>query len=163
MKLTIHSVKFFPGVLVRTLGLRNGKKMNRKHNIKLFDISKEYAIANLVILAILSLLFIMPYVFILVEKFKQIPMSTFTPECFIKLNTGKPCSTCGLTRSIILLYKGQFEKSIFQYAYGYIFLLLLSAQFFLRFIPIFGRHIFIPYMDITQMILFAILWSSIVH
>lgn len=137
--------------------------MNRKYNIKLFDISKEYAIANLVIFAILSLSFIIPYMFILAEKFKQIPISTFTTKCFIKLNIGKDCPTCGLTRSIILLYKGQFEKSIFQYSYGYIFLLLLVTQFFLRLIPIFRRHILIPYMDIAQMILCAILLSSIFH
>lgn len=137
--------------------------MNTRQSMKIIDISKEYATVNLVLISIIFVILAMPYTLILSEYYEYYAFPSYIPKCFVLSNTGKPCPTCGLTRSVVLLYKGQFYKSVVQYSYGYLFVLLLGAQLFLRVIPLFSRRVWIPYMDITQMILCGILWLFIIN
>ena len=79
--------------------------------MKLNDISKEYAVANKIILSAIIILLVFPFVIILTERLNYSPLSLNNIHCFVETQTGKPCPTCGLTRSIILLYKGHFKES----------------------------------------------------
>jgi hypothetical protein len=127
------------------------------------DISKEYAVANRIIAALIVIFLLLPFASIISERLGHQSNLFYNPNCFVQKQTGKPCPTCGLTRSIILLYKGYFQESLAQYAYGYLFVLFLIAQLFLRAIPFLSNRVWIPYMDMTQMILCGMLWLFIIH
>jgi hypothetical protein len=131
--------------------------------MRLQDISKEYVAANRIILAIIIILLALPFASILAERHNYSPLSSNTLSCFVKTHTGEPCPTCGLTRSILLLYKGHFQESVFQYTYGYLFVLILILQLFFRAIPLLSSGVWIPYVDITQMILCGLLWLFIIY
>lgn len=128
----------------------------------LVDISKEYAAANRIILAMIIILLALPFAIILDERLYPSPASSIAPHCFVLAQTGKPCPTCGLTRSIILLYEGHFQESIVLYAYGYLFVLFLIMQLFLRVILLLCNRAWIPYVDIAQMISCGVAWHFII-
>jgi hypothetical protein len=124
----------------------------------LHNISKEYAAANRFLFAIIIILLTMPFASILYERLNHSPFSLMTLNCFVTAQTGEPCPTCGLTRSIRSLYKDHFQESIVQYSYGYLFVLLLITQLFLRIVPRLSSRVWIPYIDIAQMIFCGVAW-----
>jgi len=128
-----------------------------------YDISKEYAIANKIILFIIIIFLVLPFIIIFIEQLSHFQLLSYAPKCFVKAHTGHLCPTCGLTRSIFLLYTGHFQESVAQYAYGYLFVLILAIQLFLRSLPLLSNHVCIPYIDITQMIFCGMLWFFIIH
>lgn len=131
--------------------------------IRFYNISKEYAITNKILSLIIITFLILPFIIIFTEQYTNLPIRAYRPKCFVETNTGHPCPTCGLTRSILLLYRGHFQESMKQYAHGYLFVLILSIQLFLRAIPILSHQTCIPYLDITQMICFGMLWLLIIR
>lgn len=126
------------------------------------SISKEYILANKILTTLILLLVSLPFFCIFAEQHNYSPLSSNILQCSVKAQTGKPCPTCGLTRSILLLYKGKFQESLVQYSYGYLFVLLLVVQLFLRLIPFLADSLWVPYMDITQMIVCGVLWFNMV-
>lgn len=131
--------------------------------MRLLDISKEYALANRIILSIIMVFLVLPFIIIFVEQLNYHLLLSHAPKCFVKVHTGHLCPTCGLTRSILLLYEGNIKESLAQYTYGYLFVLILAIQLFIRSIPLLSHRVWIPYMDITQMILCGIIWVFITH
>lgn len=127
------------------------------------DISCEYAAVNKIILFLILIIISLPFTCIIAERINGSQLLLDSIHCFTKAETGKPCPTCGLSRSILLLYKGHFQESMSQYAYGYLFVFLLFTQLVLRIIPFLSNKIWIPYMDITQMILCGIFWLFMIH
>lgn len=127
------------------------------------NISKEYAIANMIILAIIIIILVLPFAIMFAEQLNYCSLSSITIDCFVKKHTGHPCPTCGLTRSLFLLYNCHFQESVAQYAYGYIFVLLLIMQLFIRIILSLNSLVWIPYMDIAQMIFFGMIWFFTIH
>jgi hypothetical protein len=130
---------------------------------RLPDISKEYAMVNIVLLVIMVSILVMPLVIILVQRFGNFPLTSYMPNCFVETHTGRHCSTCGLTRSIILLYMGRFHESVVQYSYGYLFVIIIAIQLLLRVVPYLYSQAWISYFDISQMTICGLLWCFISH
>lgn len=131
--------------------------------MRLHDISKEYTLANKSIFLIIIIFLILPFIIIFVEQYINLPLLSYAPKCFVEAQTGHPCPTCGLTRSIVLLYSGRFQESVVQYAYGYLFVFILAIQLILRIIPLLSHRVWVPYIDITQMICFGTIWVFIIR
>lgn len=131
--------------------------------MRILDISREYTIANRMVLAIIILLLALPFAVIFAEQHNSSLLSSNTLNCFVKTHTGELCPTCGLSRSIILLYKGHFKESIIQHKYGYILILLLSVQLVIKIILCFRNNALYPYIDIAQMIFCGMIWLSLTN
>src|ERR1039457_3837479 len=129
----------------------------------LHDISKEYAIANRILLAIMIIFLELPFAIIFIERLNHSPLPLNILNCFVKAQTGELCPTCGMNRSILALYKGHFQESVVQCAYGYFFILLLIMQLFLRIVPRLSDKLWIPFMDIAQMILCGFIWHFLIN
>lgn len=132
-----------------------------RYGVRLYDISQEYAVANKIMIFVIVILLLLPPLYIFAVQYNNSLASFMKLDCFVKGQIGKPCPTCGLTRSIVLLYKGEFYESFSQYANGYIFVLLLLLQLVLRAVPFINIQIITPYLDIIQMILCGLLWIII--
>ena len=127
------------------------------------DIYKEYAVANIIIAALIVILLILPCASILSERLGYQTFLLNAPSCFVMKHTEKPCPTCGLTHSIISLYKGNFQESVTQHAWGYIFVFILIIQLCLRIVPLISKKVWIPYVDITQMFFCGLMWAFVIR
>lgn len=130
---------------------------------RLLDISKEYKLINKIILFLIVGTLVLPFIMLLIGQLNHSPSVSYVPKCFVEEQTGHPCPTCGLTRSILLLYEGHLKKSIAQYAYGYLFVLILFMQLFFRLILVLHERAWIPYVDIAQMMICGVFWYLIIH
>jgi hypothetical protein len=67
-----------------------------------------------------------PYIIMLLNDNNQI--ETAQSLCPFKMLTGFPCPGCGITKSLIFLYEGDFLKSIFYHLFGpIVFLFCIAA------------------------------------
>lgn len=82
------------------------------------------------------------------------------PECVIKAQTGKVCTTCGLTRSIVYLYRGDWPKSEAYHPYGHIFFIWAALQFMIRPLVIFRPTYRLLIIDMAQLILFLVIFTT---
>jgi hypothetical protein len=119
--------------------------------VRLQDISKEYAVANRVIVVLMVILLLLPFASIFSERLGHPSFLLNTLSCFVKEQTGESCPTCGLTHSILSLYKGHFQESADQHAWGFLFVAVLVIQLCLRIVPLIVKKVWIPYLDVAQM------------
>lgn len=119
--------------------------------MRLQDISKEYTVTNVVIAALMVILLFLPLASIIAERLGHPSFLLNTFSCFVKQQSGASCPTCGLTHSILSLYKGHFQESVAQHAWGYLFVAVLVIQLCLRIVPLIAKQVWIPYVDIAQM------------
>jgi len=118
------------------------------------DIRREYSIVNVVFLILLLAMLVMPILLRLWSGGnEQYINSLLFPGCFVEQHTGHICPSCGLTRSILALYEGDFSKSRFYHPYGFLILLVFSGELILRLLPLIYKNIWIPWFDLSQMIL----------
>ena len=87
------------------------------------------------------------------------PIKVVPPSCFVKENTGMECAMCGLTRSIVAIYNGDFNLSVKFHPLGYLFVCILFSELLLRAVPIFFHHRWIPWFDMGQLIFVALLFK----
>ena len=118
--------------------------------MRLQDISKEYAVTNRVIAALMVTLLLLPFASIFSERLGHPTFLLNTLSCFVKKHTGESCPTCGLTHSILSLYKGHFQESVAQHVWGYLCVAVLVIQICLRIVPLVCNQVWIPYIDIAQ-------------
>ena len=95
---------------------------------------EKYFLINSLFAIVLLLLLILP-VFVSQSYFPILDH----PKCFVKQNTGKPCPTCGITRSIEALYSGEIATSRLYHPYGLVIIATLLLQLFLRVLLIIKR------------------------
>ena len=126
------------------------------------DISKEYAVANRILAILIVILILLPFASTFSERLGYQTFLLNAPSCFVKNHTGKTCPTCGLTHSILSLYKGHFQESVIEHQYGYLFVAIMVIQLCLRIIPLISKKIWIPYADITQMFFCGLIWQIII-
>lgn len=126
------------------------------------DITAQYKFVNGALLLLIILAVIAPFTLDIpnVNRYSS-PIKIVTPTCFVKEYTGKECSMCGLTRSIVALYNGDFNLSVKYHPAGYLFVCLLFIELLLRTIPILYSHKLIPWLDIGQLIVVAILFKIV--
>jgi len=118
---------------------------------------KEYKYVNILLLTFLFIAILIPF-------FIKLPNDSSTvkfiklPECFVKKETGKLCPSCGLTRSITYIYRGDWSKSKTFHPYGFIFFIWLIFQLLIRILLIFKISNLIVFLDLTQLLLFMIIF-----
>ena len=118
------------------------------------DIRKEYRFVNMGLIFVMSLLIVLFFVSHSTKLSSAFPfLNRLTPSCFVKEQTGVPCPTCGMSRSIVAFYQGDFLKSRNYHPYGYFFVLFFCLQFCLRAIPFLVVRSWLPWVDTGQMIL----------
>ncbi|MBM4285701.1 MAG: DUF2752 domain-containing protein [Deltaproteobacteria bacterium] len=79
------------------------------------------------------------------------------PGCLAKKMIGKECPSCGLTRSIVALYNGDWELSDSYHRGGKIIVVFIFLQVILRIIPILITNSWIVWVDLFQLILLALI------
>jgi len=124
------------------------------------DITREYKLVNVLFIVLILVFLMIP----LISQTENMGESVSFPllgsiPCQIKERTGNLCSSCGLTRSIISLYKGDLAKSQSYHKGGIYLLLLLMVQFCLRFFPVYVDKIWLPWTDIAQIIVFSVVFK----
>jgi hypothetical protein len=119
----------------------------------LWEISKEYSLTNIIIATLMIIFLLLPIASICSEKLGYSSLLLNTFNCSYKKHMGESCPTCGLTRSILSLYKGHLQESVAYNPYGYLFFLLMVIELCLRIFPIVYKRLWIPYLDIAQMFL----------
>ncbi len=95
-------------------------EITRKKNSKHFFVNRISGI----IFILVALLF--PYYLDITQK----SIENKTSFCPLKLISGIPCPGCGVSKSIMYLYEGNFSKSIEHHLFGWLFLLILVYLLF---------------------------------
>ncbi len=125
-------------------------KLNNMERIP--NICKEYKYANF-IFVVLSIILISQSLFLSsISDIISINFLHQITDCFYKQHTGNNCPTCGLTRSILALYSGNIDLSIYYHPEGIVLFAFLCIQTILRLVPSIINHVLIPYIDIIQLI-----------
>ena len=85
------------------------------------------------------------------------PLVLLMPQCFVLRQTGHICPACGLTRSILALYKGHWELSRTYHPAGFVVLAALLFELLLRMLPAFAKSSRWLWADIGQVIVVGLL------
>lgn len=128
----------------------------------LWDVSKEYKMANIIMAILIIIFLLLPLASICLEYLGHPSFLVNNFHCFYKIHTGEPCPTCGLTHSILSLYRGHLQESISYHSYGYLFFILLIIQLCLRVVPYIYIRIWIPYVDISQMLFCGLIFKTLI-
>lgn len=120
----------------------------------IIDINNEYKKANIILFLLLLCFIVSPYLFINLIEY---PIDLSYINCFVKNETGVPCKSCGLTRSVLSLYRGDIFQSQQYSPKGIIFVIMGVVQLFLRIIPLLIKSILIPWIDIAQIIISSVI------
>ncbi|KAF0155583.1 MAG: hypothetical protein FD159_2092 [Syntrophaceae bacterium] len=124
------------------------------------DIRTQYKYVNGALLLLILLAVFAPFALHIPEVNKYLsPINVVPPSCFVKENTGKECATCGLTRSIVAVYNGDFDLSVKFHPLGYLLVCFLFGELLLRAVPIFFHYRWIPWLDMGQLIFVGILFK----
>lgn len=120
--------------------------------MKIPDISHEHKIFNL-LLATLLLLAILAPLTVTIPGVAQgyRPISWKPPVCSIRQRTGHDCPSCGFTRSIVTLYRGDWGLSRSYHPAGFLVVLFGFAQLILRLAVARTRIPWIAWADIGQL------------
>jgi hypothetical protein len=92
---------------------------------------KHYAIFNFLILSVC--LFIMVYAYFFANNGSGV-------SCIYQKYLGKPCITCGTTRSFQLILKGQFNKAYTLNSYGVWLFVFFASQIIFRIIALINPY-----------------------
>lgn len=126
------------------------------------NVSKEYKIANIILAALMIFFLLLPLASLCSEHLDHHPFFENAVTCFYKNHTGEPCPTCGLTHSILSLYKGRLQESVAYHSYGYFFFLLLIIELNLRIVPFIYKRLWIPYVDILQLVFCGLVFKIVI-
>lgn len=130
----------------------------------MFNISREYRYVNIGILIVIFVIILLPFILnIKIYMGGKSYLNHDSVKCFYLSNMGKPCFFCGMTRSLLSLYRGDFDLSRQFHPGGSYILVGLSFQFFLRFFWLLLRTKFVPLIDIAQLVLCSIFVKSIIE
>jgi len=119
-----------------------------------FTILNEHRFVNMTLLLLFLTLLIIPFGFDYSEQSDAVYLFKYKfPRCTYKQLTGTVCPSCGLTRSVAALYRGNLQLSLFYNKAG-IFLVIFSLiQTLLRLVPVIYKKEWLPWFDISQLIL----------
>lgn len=97
------------------------------------DISHEHKIFNTVLAGLLLLAILAPLTVTIPGVAQGYgPVSWKPPVCSIRQSTGHDCPSCGLTRSIVTLYRGEWALSRAYHPAGILVVLFIFAELILR-------------------------------
>lgn len=128
------------------------------------DIRAEYRIVNRCLLAFLLAALVVPWTVNVPEIPETRAAWRWRPPGSACLElTGKPCSSTGLTRSVVALYYGHWERSLEFNPAGWVYVIFLLVQVFLRVFPERMNRIGIPWMDVAQIVCFGIVFHWLLN
>lgn len=113
------------------------------------NIFREYKFVNIVLSVLIIVALMLPFIYNLYLTEKQ-PQHLELPYCILKHHTGHDCPTCGLTRSVLELYNGNFDISQSYHPAGFLIIVFLLFELLMRTIPFLKRSPAIPLCDIIQ-------------
>lgn len=130
------------------------------HLKKLPDISKEYRHVNLLLLAFIVLFLLYPLGVSLpgiATGFFQLNLPV--PPSLLQRYPNLPCSSCGLTRSVVALYHGNLEASLNYNPAGLLIILVAVTQLLLRILLIrfVAKNCWFSWLDLVQLCLCGLL------
>lgn len=121
------------------------------------DIRAEYRIVNRCFLVLLLAALVVPWTVYIPEIPETRAAWRWRPPGSACMElTGKPCSSTGLTRSVVALYYGDWEQSLGFNPAGWVYVSFLLIQVFLRVFPERMNQVGIPWMDFVQIIFFGV-------
>jgi len=118
------------------------------------NISSQYKYVNGALLLLLIMAVCAPLFFLTPEINGNFCLLKINPlECSVKKNTGKECTSCGLTRSILALYSGDVERSYKYHSAGVFFISCLFFELGFRMVPLLCRQRIVPWIDLIQILI----------
>jgi len=128
------------------------------------DIRAEYRIVNRCFLVLLLAALVVPWTVYIPEIPETRAAWRWRPPGSACLElTGKPCSSTGLTRSVVALYYGDWESSLEFNPAGWVYVSFLLIQLFLRVFPERMNRVGIPWMDVVQLVCFGIVFHWLLN
>lgn len=125
------------------------------------DIRAEYRIVNRCFLVLLLAALMVPWTVYIPEIPETRAAWRWRPPGSACMElTGKPCSSTGLTRSVVAFYRGNPKAALAYNPGGIVFVFLLFFQLALRWIPERVNIKWIPMVDLGQMILTELMFSG---
>jgi hypothetical protein len=120
---------------------------------KLPDISSEHRVFNAVLAALLSIAILTPLTVTIPGVARSYgPISWHPPACRVRQRTGHDCASCGLTRSIATLYRGEWNVSRSYHPAGYLVVLFIFVELILRLVVTRIRLPWIAWGDLGQLV-----------
>jgi hypothetical protein len=126
------------------------------------DISRQHAIFNKMLGAVLLLFVVAP----LTVDVPEVParprlIRWQLPECEFRKTAGHPCRSCGLTRSVVALYHGEWARSRAYNAGGSWVVGFLCLQLIVRWLVAVAKRTWASWLDIGQLLLMGPLVSLV--
>jgi hypothetical protein len=116
------------------------------------NISKEYKYVNLLLFLVLIVFLLYPTAVSLPDlQNSYLPIHLPAPKSMMHQFPNAPCSSCGLTRSIVSLYHGNLSASLNYNPVGVVIVVLGFVQVIFRVIIAFSRNGFLPWLDLIQL------------
>ena len=122
------------------------------------DISKEYRYANWVFACVFVVLAVVPLFANMYGPSAGGARPFPFPACAVLQHTGKLCPGCGLARSILAFYKGEFALSHAWHPAGPLLVVLIFWQLLLRALYLAKESVWLPWLDIGQLVLIGVLF-----
>lgn len=124
------------------------------------DISNEYKYVNVLLLALIIVFLLYPLGVSLpgiATSFLQLNLPT--PPSLFQQYPDLPCSSCGLTRSVVALYHGNLEASINYNPAGILIVFVATIQLFFRFLLLgfMTKNSWLSWLDLIQISLCGLL------
>ncbi len=123
------------------------------------DIRKEYCLANRILVLLLVAIAAAPVVVNVTAPRGNGSLLFALPSCAVRRHTGRPCTGCGLTRSVLALYRGDFAGSRAWHPAGSLFVMLIFVQLLLRPIYLSDESAWLAWIDIGQAVLTGVLFG----
>ena len=121
------------------------------------DIRKEYRYANCALVCLFLALAVVPLFANMYGASTGGTRALPFPTCAVLQHTGTLCSGCGLTRSVLAFYRGEFALSHAWHPGGSLFVVLICLQLLLRVLYLGKESAWLPWLDIGQFLLTGVL------
>lgn len=130
---------------------------------KVFDISIEYKCLNLSISIFLCIVLLLPIAINIfnLDSISNIYINSF--ECFNNKIIGESCNFCGITRSILSLYKGDIVSSMKYNVGGLLFVIFIIIQVMIRFIFYISKWKYAIILDFSQGCILWVIFIKLVN
>ena len=125
------------------------------------DIRKEYRYANCAFACLFLALAAVPLFANVYEASTGGARAFPFPACVVLHQTGKLCAGCGLTRSVLAFYKGEFALSHAWHPAGSLLVALILSQLLLRVLYFAKESAWLPWLDIAQLLLTGVLFRQV--
>src|ERR1039458_1939525 len=122
------------------------------------DIRKDLRYANCVLACVFLALAVAPLVANLAGSWRNGAVGFHLPTCAVRQHTGTLCAGCGLTRSVLVFYKGDFALSHTWHPAGSLLVTLIFLQLLLRVLYLAEDSAWLPWIDIGQLLLTGLLF-----